>query len=145
MRTEQPPPADAARHRLLGAALVVVMAAGSILMWVGVPVGWMWLGSRMTSSTQAQLGPYLLVLLGTIVSMIAIGKGLGVVNRLHMQVTGRLDDRRTQATWMRSMRGERRVVRDRGVLDGVMLVSVGLAVVAFVIWFFVFAGSSLPT
>ena len=32
-----------------------------------------------------------------------------------------------------------------GVLDKVMIVSVGLAVVAFGVWFFAFAGSSLPT
>jgi hypothetical protein len=49
-----------------------------------------------------------------------------------------------QASWMRSMRGERRPGRQRGVLDAVMIVSVALALVAFAIWFFAFAGSSLP-
>jgi hypothetical protein len=140
-----PPPPVGPHRRLAGAALVLVMAVGSIVMWLAAPLGWLWVGSRMTSSTQAQLGPYLLVLAGTVVSMIVIGKALGAVNRVHMRVTGRLDDRRTQATWMRSMRGERKVTHDRGVLDGVMFVSVGLAVVAFLIWFFGFAGSSLPT
>ena len=45
---------------------------------------------------------------------------------------------------MRSMRGERGSTRKRGVLDTVMIVSVGLALAVFGIWFFGFAGSSLP-
>lgn len=130
--------------RAAGTALVLAMAAGSILMWIGAPLGWLWVGSRMTTSTQAQLGPYVLVLAGTVVTMFAFGKGLGAVNRLHLRVTGRLDDRPERATWLRSMRGERQVVHDRGVLDRVMLVSVSLALVLFLVWFFAFAGSSIP-
>ena len=43
------------------------------------------------------------------------------------------------------MRAERKVERRGGVLDRVMIISVGLAVVlAFAVWFFGFAGSSLP-
>ena len=43
------------------------------------------------------------------------------------------------------MRGERRVDRRNGVLDKVMIVSVAVAGIAFAVWFFGFAGSSLPT
>ena len=42
------------------------------------------------------------------------------------------------------MRGERTSTRRGGVLDKVMIVSVGVALVAFAVWFFGFAGSSLP-
>jgi hypothetical protein len=78
--------------------------------------------------------------------MIVIGKLLGTLNRMHMRVTGRLRDKREQATWMKSMRGERRGAhQDRGVLDGVMMISVAIALALFGIWFFAFAGSSLPT
>jgi hypothetical protein len=46
---------------------------------------------------------------------------------------------------MKSMRGERQAVeRPQGVLEVVMLVSVGLALAAMAVWFFAFAGSSLP-
>ncbi len=128
-----------------GIALVLVMAAGSITMWLVSPVVWLWIASRMTSSSQPSLGPYLLVLVGMAVTAVIIGKFLGVINRLHMQVTGRLHDRREHATWNRSMRGERRSTTDRGVLEQVMAISVGLALVLFGIWFFAFAGSSLPS
>jgi hypothetical protein len=42
------------------------------------------------------------------------------------------------------MRGERDTPRPRSVLDVVMIASVTLALIAFAIWFFAFAGSSLP-
>jgi MFS family permease len=132
------------RH-LAGFGLVIVMAVGSVVMWLVSPVAWLWVASRMTDSSQPSLGPYLLVLVGMVVTAVVIGKFLGVVNRAHMRVTGRLTDKREHASWNRSMRGERRSTNDRGVLEQVMLISVGCALVLFGIWFFAFAGSSLPT
>src|SRR3954464_9774862 len=129
-----------------GTVLVLLMAAGSIVMWLAVPIAWLWVGSQLTNSTQPSIGPYLLVLAGTIVSMVILGKGLGVLNRMHMRVTGRLRDQREQKAWMKSMRGERKgATHDRGVLDKVMMISVSAALVVFLIWFFAFAGSSLPS
>ena len=84
-------------------------------------------------------------LIGMAGTAVVIGKLLGMVNRVHMRVTGRLTDKRDHTAWNRSMRGERRVTHDRGVLEQVMLISVGSALVLFGIWFFAFAGSSLPT
>ena len=77
--------------------------------------------------------------------MAIVGKGLGTLDRLHGRLTGRLDPNPRRASWLRSMRGERTSTRRSGVLDQVMLVSVGLALVLFAVWFFGFAGSSLPT
>jgi len=54
------------------------------------------------------------------------------------------DGKPEQAAWMKSMRGERERKRRRSVLDSVMIVSVGVALLLFGIWFFAFAGSSLP-
>jgi hypothetical protein len=133
-------------HRHLAAwGLVLLMAIGSIAMWLVTPAFWLWVASRMTSSTQPSAGPYLLVLAGTVVTMIVLGKALGSLNRAHQRVIGAEEERRRQATWMKSMRGERQTVeRPRGVLEVVMLVSVGLALAAMAVWFFAFAGSSLP-
>jgi hypothetical protein len=43
------------------------------------------------------------------------------------------------------MRAERENTRPRSVLDVVMIASVTIAALAFAIWFFFFAGSSLPS
>jgi hypothetical protein len=89
------------------------------------------------------MGPYLLVLIGLPIGMAVIGKGLGALNRAHIRVTGAEVDA-YRPGWTRSMRGERQVERRNGVLDRVMIISVVAAGVAFAVWFFGFAGSSLP-
>jgi hypothetical protein len=125
--------------------LILLMAAGSVAMWVAVPIFWLWLASKLQEGSQPSLGPYLLVIAGIPVSMFIIGKLLARLDRLYGIVLGSPRQQRIQASWQKSMRGERGSTRQRTVLDSVMVVSVGLALVAFGVWFFGFAGSSLPT
>jgi hypothetical protein len=132
------------RHAAAGVGLVIVMALGSVVVWLVSPLVWLWIASQMTNSTQPSLGPYLLVLVGMVLTAAVIGKFLGMINRTHMRITGRMPDKREPAKWNRSMRGERAPVNDRGVLEQVMAISVSFALVLFAIWFFLFAGSSLP-
>jgi hypothetical protein len=124
--------------------LVLLMAVGSIVMWLGVPIGLIYAASRLADTPSPSLGPYLLVFLGLPIGMGVMGKLLGALDRTHHRLTRTGHDRPQQASWLRSMRGERASTRPRGVLDTVMIVSVGLALVVFGVWFFAFAGSSLP-
>ena len=123
--------------------LVALMALGSVLMWIGVPLGLIYLASKLADTPNPSMGPYLLVLIGLPIGMAIIGKGLGALNRAHIRVTGAEVDT-YRPGWTRSMRGERKVERRGGILDRVMIISVALAGVAFAVWFFGFAGSSLP-
>jgi hypothetical protein len=124
--------------------LVLLMGLGSIVMWLGIPLGLIYAASRIADSSSPTLGPYLLVLIGLPLGMAVMAKLLGYLDRVHQAYTRTGDDRPQQAPWMRSMRGERGSTRRRGVLDTVMIVSVGSAIVLFGVWFFGFAGSSLP-
>jgi hypothetical protein len=132
-------------RRFVGALLIVLMAVGSVLLWIGIPVGWLYLASRVAGSAQPSMGPYLMVLVGIPATMIAMGKLLAALDRVYGRVSGTAPQGRVQAPWHRSMRGDRRPSRPRSVLDVVMVCSVALAVVCFAVWFFLFAGSSLPT
>jgi hypothetical protein len=123
--------------------LVALMALGSVVMWIGVPLGLIFLASKLADTPNPSMGPYLLVLIGLPIGMAIIGKGLGALNRAHIRVTGAEVDA-YRPGWTRSMRGERQVDRRGGVLDRVMIISVALAGLAFAVWFFGFAGSSLP-
>jgi hypothetical protein len=125
--------------------LVLLMAVGSVIMWIGVPLGLIYIASQLASSSNPTAGPYVLVLVGLPVGMALVGKCLGILDRAHARLTGRVDTTRRPATWMRSMRAERVSTRRVGVLDRVMIASVALAILAFAVWFFGFAGSSLPT
>jgi len=125
-------------------ALIAVMAVGSILLWIGIPVGWLWIGSQIQSdSGQASFGLYLGILLGIIVSMVVVGKLLWSLNGVYGRLTGS-EVVRVRMPWHRSLRGEQEGRQPRQILDVVMVISVGLAGFAFLMWFLFFAGSSLP-
>jgi hypothetical protein len=121
------------------ALLVLLMAVGSVLMWIGVPIFWLWLASRVYQSSEPSFSVYTGVLVGIVVSMAGIGKLLGMLNRAHMALTGSLPRRREQTVWLKSMRGERDATREQGVLATVMAVSVGIALLLFGAWFLLFA------
>jgi hypothetical protein len=123
--------------------LVALMAIGSVVMWLGVPIALIYAASKLADTPNPSMGPYLLVFIGLPIGMALVGKALGALNRAHIRLTGAEVDA-YRPGWTRSMRGERKAERRGGVLDRVMIISVAIAGVAFAIWFFGFAGSSLP-
>lgn len=140
---EPPRPGERPLTRLKGAGLIALMAAGSVLMWLGVPLAWLFVASRLSSAGQPSFGLYVLVLVAIALSIAAMGKVLGRLDRAYGRLAGAEQPVAGRAAWLRSMRDDR--TRRRGtVLDVVMAWSVGLALLAFAVWFFVFAGSSLP-
>jgi hypothetical protein len=127
-----------------GGALVLAMLLGSAMLWVGFPLGWLWLGSHVGNSSQPSLLPYVVVIVGLAVSVVADYKLLVRLNDRYTRVMG--VDRRTEirAVWLRSMRDGRTRGITLTVLDRVMILTVAVAVCAFAIWFIGFAGSSVP-
>jgi hypothetical protein len=130
--------------KVTAVALIALMAVGSVMLWLGIPFGWIFLASRMVSSSQPTMGPYVMVLFGIPISMVVVGKLLSKLNRIYGEVTHTTPEVHVQVPWMKSMRGERESGRPRTILDVVMVCSVALALACFGVWFFFFAGSSLP-
>jgi hypothetical protein len=124
--------------------LILLMAVGSISLWLVIPVGWIYAASHIVKTTQPTLGPYVMIIIGVPISMFIVGKLLYRLNGVYERLTGQDAEVRVQMPWHRSMRGERDVQRRTTVLELVMIISVSLALFAFGIWFFFFAGSSLP-
>ena len=42
---------------LIAILLVLMMAVGSVVLWIGIPVGWVWVASRTVKTSQPSLGP----------------------------------------------------------------------------------------
>jgi len=129
---------------LAAVLIILLMGIGSIAMWLVVPIGLVYLASQLQDSSQPSLGPYLVVIFGLPIGMVIIGKLLGSLDRYYHRLTGTERDVRVQLPWMKSMRGERESTRPFRMLNVVMVISVSLAVICFGIWFFFFAGSSIP-
>ncbi|HEX2160711.1 MAG TPA: hypothetical protein VHF88_02725 [Thermoleophilaceae bacterium] len=130
---------------LAKAALIALMALGSVMLWIGSPIGWLWVASQMqTDSKGSGFGPYMVVLFGIVVTAVVLAKGLQRLNRLYGTVSGVDDTVRIVLPWHRGLRGEQEGRPQRTVLDVVMVISVAIGALAMTIWFFFFAGSSLP-
>ena len=121
------------------ALLVLLMAVGSVFMWIGVPVLWLYVASLLYESSQPSFGIYFGVLVAIAATMAGMGKLLGILNRWHMALTDQLPQKREQTIWLKSMRGDASAKRQHGILATVMAVSVGIALVLFGAWFLLFA------
>jgi hypothetical protein len=132
-------------NRLAAVALIALMAVGSVFLWLGIPFLWIYAASQMVETSQPTMGPYVMVLLGIPLSMVAVGKMLSKLNRVYGEVTQTTPEIRVRAPWLKSMRAERDEGRPRTILDVVMVISVGVAVFCFGVWFLFFArGGGLP-
>jgi hypothetical protein len=131
--------------RTTAAALIVAaMLLAALFLWVGIPVLWLYIASQLVSSSQPSMGPYLVVVVGVVVTVALDAVLIARLNRQYERVTGSPGNVRVQLPWMKSMRGEREEPRGMSMLDAILILSVTLAGIAFGLWFFVFAGSSLP-
>jgi hypothetical protein len=131
------------RKKLTQVGLITLMFIGGLMLWLGDPVIWLWIGSHMTTSQQARLGPYMAVGGGILVSTVLVALFLARVNRLYIEATDTRQPR-VRLPWLRSLRGESDSRPEVTVLDFVLVTTAVTGILAAVVWFFAFAGSSLP-
>jgi len=124
--------------------IVVVMTIAAMTLWIGIPLGWLWIGSQLVDSSQPSMGPYMVVVVGIIASVVLDALLIARLNRRYERVTGGRGNVRVQLPWMKSMRGERERSREISVLDAVMVGTVTLAGLTALLWFIFLAGSPLP-
>jgi hypothetical protein len=110
-----------------GAVLVVlIMFVGSLVLWVGTPLLWLWVGSQIQGATES---------LGTALGAMFVGVVLTIT--LLASVLAKLSDVYRANCLARGMSDPGHVV-----LEAVLVVSAGLTLVVFVFWFFFLAGAS---
>jgi hypothetical protein len=130
--------------RLAETILIAMMGVGSLFLWVGIPAGWLILASSLYS---AYPKIYLVALLFCPITMILFGWFLVRLNGMYQGLFPEHDDRERapgRAAWMRSVGADASMRRPLPVLETFMSISVAVAVIAMLVWFFFFAGSSLP-
>jgi hypothetical protein len=110
-----------------GAVLVVlIMFIGSLVLWVGTPLLWLWVGSQIQGATEslgAALGAMFIGVILTITVLASVLAKLSDVYRANCLARGMSDPGHV-------------------VLEAVLVVSAGLTLVIFVFWFFFLAGAS---
>ena len=105
--------------------VLAVLAAGCLLLWVGVPLGALWLASTLTDS----FGAHVPVALALIVpGVIVVGAALAWVNDLYLRITGGA-----------VVESAGRPVRRRGPLEPMLAICFAVGLLAFVLWFLLLA------
>jgi hypothetical protein len=107
-----------------GAILVAMMLGAGLLLWIGVPFGWLYVGSQVQGASESLGLAILVMMVGVIVSIALIVPALGWLNKKHLE--------------LREARGLE--THGQTALEGIMTFCVVIAVLAFVAWFFVIEG-----
>jgi hypothetical protein len=133
-----------AAKRLALASLTAIVAVN---IWTGAPLLAVWVGSKAAGKSGISMGAVFVVILVLAASELALTFALTWLSARYDELTGRPKAARRTSPWMRSMRGEREesAKRRQGVspVERIVVISVVACVVAFEVWFFFFAGSSI--
>jgi hypothetical protein len=110
-----------------GAVLVVlIMFIGSLCLWVGTPLLWLWVGSQIEGASDSLGAALLAMLVGVLITVTVLGSVLAKLSEVY------------RANCLSRGRGDPGHV----VLEAVLVVSASLTLAAFVIWFFLLSGAS---
>jgi hypothetical protein len=115
-----------ALDRVAAAFLLVVLGAGSLVLWIGIPYGLLWFFSRVTDSWN---GHFLMSLVLIPVAMALFAPALFWLNGLYLRVTGVLHPDEEDDP-------DRRI---RGPLEFFLYMGMAAALIALTVWFFFFA------
>jgi hypothetical protein len=131
-------------RNLAAAAVFLAMLLAAFSLWTLIPLGWVYIGSKASQSQFPSIGPYMVVIVGIVVTVLVDAWVIGRLNDLYIRVTGSNRLVATRPSWLKSMRDAAPVQNSVTVVEAVMIASVMLAALALVVWFFLLAGSPLP-
>jgi len=145
MRSETATHSHGSPARALAASAVfIAMLLTALALWTAIPLGWIYIASRLSSTQFPSEGPYAVVAIGIIVSVIVDAWLIGRLNDLYMRITGTNRLSPMRPSWLKSMRESDAPAGATTVVEAVMMGSVLLAGLVFIGWFLLLAGSPIP-
>ncbi|HEX8752518.1 MAG TPA: hypothetical protein VF731_03800 [Solirubrobacterales bacterium] len=131
--------------RGLAAGIVfLAMLLAAFALWTAIPLSWVYIASKVSHTQFPSGGPYAVVAVGIIATVLFDAWLIGRLNRLYIRITGTNRLGPIRPTWMRSMRDTAPLQNSVTVVEAVLMGSVMLAAVALTLWFFILAGSPIP-
>lgn len=131
--------------RGLAAGLVfVAMLLAALSLWTAIPLSWIYIGSKVSPTQFPSGGPYALVAVGIVVSVLVVAWLIGRLNQLYIRITGTNRLGPMRPGWLKSMRDTSPAANTVTVVEAVLMGSVLIAACVLTVWFFLLAGSPLP-
>jgi hypothetical protein len=134
---------DPARAMVAGVVFLAMLLAAFSL-WTAIPLSWLYIGSKVSETQFPSGGPYAVVAVGILTSIVVIAWLIGRLNNLYVRITGTNRLAPMRPAWLKSMRDTAPTQGSVTVVEAVLMTSVMLAALALMIWFFLLAGSPLP-
>ena len=122
--------------------LAMLLAAFSL--WTAIPLSWVYIASKLSETQFPSGGPYAVVAVGIVASILFVAWLIGRLNGLYIRITGTNRLEPIRPTWLRSMRDTGSVQSSVTVVEAVLMGSVLLAMLALTVWFFIWASSPIP-
>ena len=136
--------AAGAARGLAASVVFVAMLLAALSLWTAIPLAWIYIGSKVANTQFPAEGPYAVVVIGIILTVLVDSWLIGLLNALYVRITGTNRLAPMRPNWLRSMRDTSAPASTTTVVEAVMIGSVLLAAAVFVGWFFLLAGSPLP-
>jgi hypothetical protein len=131
--------------RALAAGVVfMAMLLAAFSLWTAIPLSWVYIASKVSQTQFPSGGPYAVVAVGIIASVLFVAWLIGRLNDLYVRITGTNRLQPIRPAWLRSMRDTNPVQSSVTVVEAVLMGSVMMAALALTVWFFLLAGSPLP-
>jgi hypothetical protein len=131
--------------RGLAAGLVfTAMLFAALALWTAIPLSWVYIASKVSDTQFPSSGPYAVVIVGILSSVVLIAWLIGRLNNLYIRITGTNRLQPIRPTWLRSMRDATPMQSSVTVVEAVLMGSVMLAGITLTLWFFFLSGSPLP-
>lgn len=131
--------------RGLAAGLVfVAMLLAAFALWTVIPLSWIYIASKLSHTQFPSGGPYAVVAVGIVASVLVVAWLIGRLNDLYVRITGTNRLAPIRPAWLKSMRDTGGTASSVTVVEAVLMGSVMLAGLSLTIWFFLLAGSPIP-
>jgi hypothetical protein len=122
----------------------IAMLVAAFSLWTAIPLSWIYIGSKLSQTQFPSGGPYAIVAVGIVASILIVAWLIGRLNTLYIRITGTNRLQPIRPTWLKSMRDAAPMRGSVTVVEAVMMTSVMLAVLAFTVWYVLWAGSPIP-
>jgi len=142
----EPAPGAPVRLLMLRRALFAAATAFlSINLWTGAPLLSLWVGSQAADQQTLSMSAVGVVVLVLTVLTLAMSLALLWLEGRYRRLVGH-PLRENRLTWLRAFNAQQEPVRKvpMSMVEHIVSVSVYVAVIALLVWFFFFAGSPVP-
>src|SRR4051794_3437375 len=89
---------------IFASLIFVAMLLAALSLWTAIPLSWIYIASKVSHTQFPAQGPYMVVAVGIVASIVLIAWLIGRLNLLYIRITGTNRLAPIRPSWLKSMR-----------------------------------------